>query len=58
MPDMESAVAAKKLIEETGEADFPCIRFMDARGCGRYLYGDLYGRNPKVDRWKVGDIQQ
>jgi hypothetical protein len=58
MPDHESAVRAKKIIEETGEADFPCIRFMDARGTGRYLYGDLYARNPYVDRWKVGDIQQ
>jgi hypothetical protein len=56
MPDMESAVAAKKLIEETGEADFPCIRFYDDP-TRRYLYGELYPRSP-VDEWQVGDVQQ
>jgi|SaaInlStandDraft_7_1057024.scaffolds.fasta_scaffold00250_48 hypothetical protein len=57
MPDTESAVRAKEIIEETGTADFPCIRFKVSRE-GRYLYGDLYPRNPTFDRWKPGDVQQ
>ena len=47
---------ALAVIEETGEADFPCIRFYES-GFG-YRYGVQYTRNPHFDTWKVGDRQQ
>lgn len=55
MPDYESAVRALKVLQETGRASFPCIRF---KGPDGYLYGDLYPRNDRLDTWKVGDRQQ
>ena len=54
MPDMESAVRALKVIEETGRATFPCIRFHDQDG---YWYGDLYEK-ARWEKWEVGDRQQ
>ena len=57
MPDAESAVRAREIVKETGEAEFPCIRYYDAEK-GHYLYGDLYERTGPWDTWKVGDIQQ
>lgn len=56
MPDILSAVRAKVAIEETGEADFPCIRFYDSERSA-YLYGELYGRQD-WETWEVGDVQQ
>lgn len=55
MPDMESAVSALKVIQETGRATFPCIRFHSG---GVYLYGDLYQRTGSWDTWRPGDRQQ
>lgn len=57
MPDPESAVSALKVIEETGKATFPCIRFHDTVR-GVYLYGDLYARTGPWDTWRPGDRQQ
>ena len=57
MPDHESAVRALKVIEETGKASFPCIRFHDMVR-GQYLYGDLYEKTGPWGNWKVGDRQQ
>ena len=47
---------AQEIIEATGEADFPCIRFYES-GVG-YRYGDLYERSGPWDRWSVGDRQR
>lgn len=56
MPSMEAAVRGVAIIQMTGEADFPCIRFHDYE-ISHYLYGELYSRS-EWDTWKVGDIQQ